>query len=151
MDKDGSKEALSLFRKATRSEGVYRLGSPTLPRDAVSAANKSRRERAKAQKAEEEADRIHRENELRTLVGKKSLHFVSQQLWFCNILMLLYCAASLYFSRTIPTEVILGWIAACLVEIIGILWVIARSLFPFRDKNRDSNAENGRHSKRGKK
>lgn len=47
----------------------------------------------------------------------------------------------LYQRMPIPTQVIVAWLSATLVEIIGILWVVTRSLFPFHDGLRDKAAE----------
>ena len=47
----------------------------------------------------------------------------------------------MWLQREIPTEVIISFIGATTAEIIGILWVIARSLFPFQDENRSADLE----------
>lgn len=146
--KDTDNEAIRLFKIATSSDKQYRIGPSVLEREDADAVNRNRRQKAKAKKEEEEADRIHRENELRSLVGKVSLAFVAIQLFFFDAVMGIYILVSLFRGDVVPSEILIGWMSACLVEIIGILWVIARSLFPFRDKSRSLEAESGKGSKR---
>ena len=56
-------------------------------------------------------------------------------------LVVAYTAHLMWLQREIPTEVIISWMGATTAEIIGILWVIARSLFPFRDEHRSTDLE----------
>ena len=53
-------------------------------------------------------------------------------------------AAMLVLKQYVPTEVLITWLSSTIVEIIGILWVIARSLFPFHDRHRDAKGEKHR-------
>ena len=76
------------------------------------------------------------ENDLRSELGKAALKCVKWQLVVCNALVVAYTAHLMWLQREIPTEVIISWMGATTAEIIGILWVIARSLFPFRDEHR---------------
>ena len=104
-----------------------------------------RRERvAKSRAAEANAARLEAENSLRNKVGTTALYLVIGQLVFCDVLMTAYVIWSLVAGKTIPPEVLIGWMGSCLVEIVGILWVIARSLFPFRDSFRDTTGEEHR-------
>lgn len=50
----------------------------------------------------------------------------------------------LVLKQYVPTEVLITWLSSTIVEIIGILWVIARSLFPFHDRHRDAKGEKHR-------
>lgn len=81
------------------------------------------------------------ENKLRNRLGTAAIVFVSVQLAVCNIGVIMYFIYCICKGWGIPNEVIIGWMAAGLVEVIGVLWVIARSLFPFRDRYRDKNSE----------
>ena len=75
------------------------------------------------------------ENDLRSELGKAALKCVKWQLVACNTLVVAYTARLMWLQREIPTEVIISWM------IIGILWVIARSLFPFQDEHRSADLE----------
>lgn len=81
------------------------------------------------------------ENKLRNRLGTAAIVFVSVQLAVCNIGVIMYFIYCICKGWGIPNEVIIGWMAAGLVEVIGVLWVIARSLFPFRDSHRDKSSE----------
>ena len=59
----------------------------------------------------------------------------------CNTLVVAYTTRLMWLQREIPTEVIISWMGATTAEIIGILWVIARSLFPFQDEHRSADLE----------
>lgn len=42
------------------------------------------------------------------------------------------------------SAVMIAWLSASVVEVVGILWVIARNLFPYRDKSMpNGKRENG--------
>ena len=58
-----------------------------------------------------------------------------------DVLVVAYTAHLVWLQREIPNEVIISWMGATTAEIIGILWVIARSLFPFRDEHRSADLE----------
>lgn len=73
--------------------------------------------------------RREQENGLRKKVATWSLWFVLGQL---------------VVRQCVPTEVLVTWLSSTIVEIIGILWVIARSLFPFRDRRHDTEGERRR-------
>ena len=45
------------------------------------------------------------------------------------------------FDHAVPSNVMVAWMASTFVEVIGILWVITRSLFPFNDAYRDRDGE----------
>lgn len=81
------------------------------------------------------------ENDLRSELGKAALKCVKWQLVVCNALVVAYTAHLMWLQREIPTEVIISWMGATTAETIGILWVIARSLFPFRDEHRSTDLE----------
>ncbi len=81
------------------------------------------------------------ENDLRSELGKAALKCVKWQLVVRNALVVAYTAHLMWLQREIPTEVIISWMGATTAEIIGILWVIARSLFPFRDEHRPTDLE----------
>lgn len=87
--------------------------------------------RQKEQELEEQAQKIKRLKArnarrwlsiiLRGILAVTAIVFVGIQLWNCNA--------------------IVSWMATSLGEVVGILWVIARNLFPFHDKHRDREAE----------
>lgn len=93
-----------------------------------------------------EVARKRQSNLLRVMLAVGALVFVGTQLVASDWLVFKYMNAQLAAGRTLPTEFLIAWLAASLVEVIGILWVIARSLFPFRDKRRNQKAENKRQS-----
>ena len=100
----------------------------------ASASNRRRKDRAEARKAEADAERAEGENELRNMLGKWALRFVGFQILVCDVVVGAYVGSSICRGEAVPSEVIIGWMTSSLVEIIGILWVIARSLFPFKDR-----------------
>lgn len=85
--------------------------------------------------------RLDEGNRLRNRLGSTAIVFVSIQLVICNLGVLAYFVYYICKGWTISNEVIIGWMTTSLVEVIGVLWVIARSLFPFRDTSRDKNSE----------
>lgn len=141
-------ESLSIgFPRDGRSDS-----DPSEERDVVGEAKKAEYElrrlaaENRAKELDNEATRLENdqrglENELRRTLGLTAIKFVAAQLIVCDALLALYVNYTMNMGWSIPNEVIIGWMAASLVEIIGILWVIARSLFPFRDKHRDHDAE----------
>lgn len=52
-----------------------------------------------------------------------------------------YVFFSFWFDHSVPSNVMVAWMASTFVEVIGILWVITRSLFPFNDAYRDRDGE----------
>lgn len=114
---------------ASSTERPFSLDGSLLSDD----ANEARKKKAKAEKLEQEAERLKSENKIRTLLGKAAIFLVTGQLVVCDIAMIAYGVATVANGATIPTQVVVGWMAATLVEVIGILWVIARSLYPMHD------------------
>lgn len=86
-------------------------------------------------------ERYRDDSRLRKTVASWSLIFVAIQLSIADGLSIAYFVTMLYRQMPIPTQVIVAWLSATLVEIIGILWVVTRSLFPFHDGLRDKAAE----------
>lgn len=87
------------------------------------------------------ADREEQSNKLREKVATRSLTFVTCQLVVTNVVVFGYVFFSFWFNHVVPSNVMVAWMASTFVEIIGILWVITRSLFPFNDTYRDKNGE----------
>lgn len=106
----------------------------------------ARRDSIEIEKLRAEVARKRQSNLLRVILAMFALLFVGAQLIASDWLVFQYMNAQLAVGRTLPTEFLIAWLAASLVEVIGILWVIARSLFPFRDKHRDQKAENKKQS-----
>lgn len=80
---------------------------------------------------------------MRKSLKKWALVFVAIQLLACDVGMGLYMMqmVSNGLVASISDGVLIAWMSSSLVEVIGILWVIARNLFPFRDNQRDKVAE----------
>lgn len=106
----------------------------------------ARRDNIEIEKLRAEVTRKRQSNWLRVILAVGALVFVGAQLVASDWRVFKYMNAQLAAGRTLPTEFLIAWLAASLVEVIGILWVIARSLFPFRDKRRNQKAENKRQS-----
>lgn len=87
------------------------------------------------------ADREEQSNKLRDEVATKSLKFVTWQLVVTNVVVFGYVFFSFWFNHAVPSNVMVAWMTSTFVEIIGILWVITRSLFPFNDAYRDRDGE----------
>ncbi|WP_421776764.1 hypothetical protein [Gardnerella sp. KA00255] len=77
------------------------------------------------------------ENKLRSILCICTIVIIVLQLVACDVFVIVY----VYFHQSISDILISTWIGSNFVEIIGILWVIARSLFPFHDRKRDKSAE----------
>lgn len=133
-------EAVEAYKDALKGEEAPRFGisllrgdGPSADASSISRSNLRRKERAEARKAEADAARAEGENELRGMLGRWALRFVGFQIVVCDAVIGAYVASSIVRGETVPQEVLIGWMTSSLVEIIGILWVIARSLFPFKD------------------
>lgn len=106
--------------------------------------------RQKEQELEEQAQKIKRLKArnarrwlsiiLRGILAVTAIVFVGIQLWNCNAIGLRIRRIHDPHRQRIPV-VIISWMATSLGEVVGILWVIARNLFPFHDKHRDREAE----------
>ena len=81
-------------------------------------------------------ERVKDENKLRNKLGNALLWMVGAQLVVSDIFLSIFMCQNAH-NQTI----MLAWLSACVVEIIGIIWVITRSIFPFKDKYRDTEAE----------
>lgn len=90
------------------------------------------------------ADREEQSNKLRERVATNSLRFVIGQLIVTNVVVFGYVFFSFWFDHSVPSDVMIAWMASTFVEIVGILWVITRSLFPFNDAYRDRDGEKGK-------
>lgn len=137
----GTQEAIDLMGSAQRRANVFPIESAHLDEVRVECSSEERERRAKAAQAESVVKRMEAENDLRSELGKAALKCVKWQLVACNTLVVAYTARLMWLQREIPTEVIISWMGATTAEIIGILWVIARSLFPFQDEHRSADLE----------
>lgn len=147
--------ALDMYAEATSAHRVSALADATaalaggVPIDdsadeATSSAaeyNAQRRESAHIRKLDAKNQRREQENQLRATIAQRVIDFVAGQLILTNMLAWLYVLVMLARHDPIPSEVIIAWLSSTIVEIIGLLWVMARSLFPFRDRRRDKDAE----------
>lgn len=147
-------EALAMFNRASAAtayvsvvpgsapdggEGVD--GSADEATGTASSFNARRRENAALRKLDAKNTRREQENQLRKEVATWSLWFVLTQLVITNTTIVAYIVTMLVLKQYVPTEVLITWLSSTIVEIIGILWVIARSLFPFHDRHRDTKGE----------
>lgn len=98
-------------------------------------------ENAALRKLDAKNTRREQENQLRKEVATWSLWFVLTQLVITNTTIVAYIVTMLVLKQYVPTEVLITWLSSTIVEIVGILWVIARSLFPFHDRHRDTKGE----------
>lgn len=96
-------------------------------------ANEARKRKAKVEKLEQKAERLKSENKIRARLGNAAIALVSGQLIVCDVAIFMYGLATVLNGGVVPTQVVIGWMTATLVEVIGILWVIARSLYPMHD------------------
>ena len=89
-------------------------------------------------KSRERLQRLIKTNQrlkLRRLIANWAIFFVILQLTCSNIFFWFYLGENHY---DIHPQVMIAWLSACVIEVIGILIVIARSLFPRRDKGESS-------------
>lgn len=93
-------------------------------------------ERLEGDRREALNERVKDENKLRNKLGNALLWMVGAQLVVSDIFLSIFMCQNAH-NQTI----MLAWLSACVVEIIGIIWVITRSIFPFKDKYRDTEAE----------
>lgn len=123
----GSLFIVRLWRGATNRILVFVESSDPLALtggDTASASDKQR----------ESLHRIMKTNQrlrLRRLVANWAIFFVTLQLACSNWFFWTYLAENRF---SVPEGVMISWMSACVVEVIGILVVIARSLFPKRDR-----------------
>lgn len=78
---------------------------------------------------------------LRVGVASACIVLVGIQLWQCDRLMRDYVLMQVNKNAGVPSEILIAWMSASVVEVIGLVWVIARSLFPFHDGPRNKAAE----------
>lgn len=160
---DRNKESVDNARNNSSDDEVvhfYHLVAKGNERDSVSLhaaeitdsqiqdASDRREANARNRKLEAEADKLVGENNIRKTVATWSLRFVGFQVFVCDALIAAYIVVNLVRKITVPSEVIFGVLGTSLVEIIGILWVITRSLFPFHDLHRDKSKESEISSRR---
>lgn len=160
---DRNKKSVNCAQDNTSDDEVvhfYHLVSKGIERDSVSLhsdeitdsqiqdASDRREANARNRKLEAEADKLVGENNIRKTVATWSLRFVGFQIAVCDALIAAYIVVNLVRGITVPSEVIFGVLGTSLVEIIGILWVITRSLFPFHDSHRDRAKESEIPSRR---
>lgn len=82
------------------------------------------------------SERVKDENELRNKLGNALLWMVGVQLGISDLFLSIFMCANPHSST-----VMLAWLSACVIEVIGLVWVITRSIFPFKDGYRDTKAE----------
>lgn len=156
-DSSETSEALDMYDRASNDTSQVETASNHAPNggeevndsadeatDTASSFNARRRENAALRELDAKNTRREQENQLRKKVATWSLWFVLAQLVITNTTIVVYIAAMLVLKQYVPTEVLITWLSSTIVEIIGILWVIARSLFPFHDRHRDAKGEKHR-------
>ncbi|WP_164518530.1 hypothetical protein [Brachybacterium sp. EE-P12] len=119
--KSGGKSGSKIHREA---------GSPPRSDEAetidAQAVNKARKEKLKN-------DGRKQDQRLRKIVAYWAIALVALQLVISNVYFGIYL---IWQPKTLDPTLMIAWMSASVVEIIGILWVVARSLFPYRDKGR---------------
>lgn len=95
--------------------------------------------RQKEQELEEQAQKIKR---LKARNARRWLSIILRGILAVTAIVFVseYVAYMIHTDKESPV-VIISWMATSLGEVVGILWVIARNLFPFHDKHRDREAE----------
>lgn len=73
------------------------------------------------------------EVQLQRKLGSWALITVTTQLVITNVIMVAYFVLQFIYAQTVPSQVLIAWMTTCFAEVLGILWVIARSLYPRRD------------------
>ncbi|MBM6757031.1 hypothetical protein H6A18_11030 [Collinsella tanakaei] len=143
MEETSEIEAIGEYDSAVeRNEAdSYAFDESDINADVISKESRRRDSISRSRALEANAERLEEENSLRKDLASSALGLVKKQVIFCDVVIAIYFIWSMCTGSAIPPEVIIGWLTSCLVEIIGILWVIARSLFPFRDFHRDREGE----------
>lgn len=81
---------------------------------------------------------LRQDRMLRKMIAAWAIGFVAFQLLFANLSFGFF----LWHNQAEPdASIMIAWLSSTVVEVVGILWVIARSLFPFNDRHRDREAE----------
>lgn len=78
------------------------------------------------------------EVELQRKLGSWALTVVSAQLIITNAVMIAFFTIQMLSAQPISDTVLVAWMTTCFAEVLGILWVIARSLYPRRDNMADN-------------
>lgn len=71
------------------------------------------------------------ELEHRELYAKRLIWVLVGELMFTNIVFVAYAWAGMHWR--VPDTVVVGFLAAVVIEVIGLVFVITRNLFPNRD------------------
>lgn len=82
------------------------------------------------------SERVKDENKLRNRLGYVILAMVGVQLGMSDFFLYRFMCANPHSDTAM-----LAWLSACVIEVIGLIWVITRSIFPFNDGDRDMKAE----------
>ena len=93
-------------------------------------ACRRRKLKAEADREASRAERLKDENSLRRRLGYSAIGIVITQLFVCDAFVLLYGLYCSHNGWEIPSQVVISWMASTIVEVIGLLLVIAKSLFP---------------------
>lgn len=105
-------------------------------------ANNERRNNSKSRLRAAKAQREEDENKLRSRLCNWTIGIIAAQLTVCDAFVICYACLTIFYLHQPMSDVLVStWVGSNFVEIIGILWVIARSLFPFHDRKRNKNAE----------
>lgn len=82
------------------------------------------------------SERVKDENKLRNRLGYVILAMLGAQLVMSDLFLYKFMCANPHSDTAM-----LAWFSACVIEVIGLIWVITRSIFPFNDGDRDTKAE----------
>lgn len=93
-------------------------------------------ERLEGDRREALNERVKDENKLRNKLGNALLLMVGVQLIASDIFL-----ACFMWNNAHTDTVMLAWLSSCVVEVIGIVLVITRSIFPKKNQYADEEAE----------
>lgn len=89
-------------------------------------------EAVKLRQGQLKLDQREQDMKLRERLATNATRLVIAQVAVANILFAFYLGHNAYDA---DASVMIAWLSATVVEVVGILWVIARNLFPYRDKS----------------
>ncbi|MFF0909726.1 hypothetical protein ACFWZW_03435 [Microbacterium enclense] len=90
-------------------------------------------------------DQREQDMKLRERLANYAIWIVIIQVGVANLLFAFYLWHNPYDP---DAPVMIAWLSATVVEVIGILWVIARNLFPYRDKSAPLSTRDSRRADR---
>ncbi|KFF31687.1 hypothetical protein [Bifidobacterium bombi] len=138
--------ALNLYNDSHVIQDNVNIGECATTSDTKSLANsadenESKGDEPNAVRADLQNKRYEDETGTRKMFSKTALSIVRAQLAATDLVIIAYSGFALWNYHKLDVQIIVAWMVFGLANIIGILWVITRNLFPFRDANRDKKSE----------